>query len=104
MKLIIAVVTGLLLAGCSTVQIGHDFEIARFDSEVRIGVTDQAGVKSLLGAPVATGITIEGGARLVEWTYYYGDGKLSNLSAAGFKLLQVRFDAAGKVQSFNWSE
>lgn len=104
MKLFIALVAGFLLVGCTTVQIGRDFEIARFDSEVRIGLTDQAGVRSLLGAPVSTGITIEGGERLVEWTYYYGDGKLSNLSAAGFKLLQVRFDAAGKVKAFNWSE
>lgn len=104
MKALIAGLIGLLLVGCTTVQIGRDFEIARFDSAVRIGTTDQNEVRALLGAPVSTGIAIEDGERLVEWIYYYGDGKLSNLSHAQFKLLQVRFDTAGKVKSFNWSE
>lgn len=104
MKAWIAGGAGLLLVGCTTVQFGRDFEIARFDSEVRIGTTDQSGVRALLGAPVSTGISMAGGERLVEWTYYYGDGKLSKLSEAKFKLLQIRFDSAGKVESFNWSE
>ena len=104
MKALIAGVAGLLLVGCTTVQFGRDFEITRFDSAVRVGATDQNAVRALLGAPVSTGISMEDGERLVEWVYYYGDGKLSKLSEAKFKLLQVRFDAAGKVQSFNWSE
>lgn len=104
MKALIAGLAGLLLVGCTTVQFGRDFEIARFDTEVRVGSTDQNGVRALLGAPVSTGIALEDGERLVEWIYYYGDGKLSNLSNAKFKLLQVRFDTAGKVKSFNWSE
>lgn len=104
MKGLVAGVAVFLLVGCTTVQFGHDFEIARFDSEVRIGATDQDQVRALLGAPVGTGISIEGGERLAEWTYYFGDGKLSNLSNAKFKLLQVRFDSAGRVRSFNWSE
>jgi hypothetical protein len=104
MKALLAGVAGFLLVGCTTVQFGRDFEVARFDSSVRVGVTDQSAVRGLLGAPVSTGISMEGGERLVEWTYYYGDGKLSKLSEAKFKLLQVRFDAAGKVKSFNWSE
>ena len=104
MKALITGLVGLLLVGCTTVQFGRDFEIARFDSEVKVGTTDQAGVRALLGAPVSTGISLENGERLVEWIYYYGDGKLSNLSEARFKLLQVRFDAAGRVRSFNWSE
>lgn len=104
MKALTAGVAGLLLVGCTTVQFGRDFEIARFDSTVQIGATDQTDVRALLGAPVSTGITTEGGERLVEWIYYYGDGKLSKLSEAKFKLLQVRFDTSGKVKSFNWSE
>ena len=65
----------LLLGGCTTVQFGRDFDIGGFDADVRIGETDRT-----------------------------GDGKLGNLSAARFKLLQVRFDASGKVKTYNWSE
>jgi hypothetical protein len=37
-----------------------------------------------------------------QWTYHYGRGE-NNSAKTRFKLLQIRFDQAGKLASYNWS-
>jgi len=94
----------LFTAGCANIQVGREFDYGRFSSQVRNGVTDLAEVRGLLGEPMGKGLVVEAdGSRYDQWTYYYGDGSLSSPKKAHFKLLQIRFDPAGKVASFNWS-
>jgi len=94
----------VLAAGCSTVQLGRDYDLASFQANVQRGVSTQAQVRGWLGAPTSTGVGVHSdGERYVEWTYYYGHGHLPNMSDAKLKLLQIRFDADGVVQAYNWS-
>jgi hypothetical protein len=93
-----------LLSACGTFQVGHDFDLAVFNSKVDRGATTQLQVKSWLGAPDSTGESVEtGGERYVQWTYYYGAGSLSAPTNARVKMLQIKFDRAGIVQAYNWS-
>jgi outer membrane protein assembly factor BamE (lipoprotein component of BamABCDE complex) len=97
-------VGALLLAACGTAQIGRDFDIRSFESQVQRGATTQAQVRAWLGAPTNTGVAVNAaGERDEEWTYFFGRGSLPQMSDAKFKLLQVRFDAEGKVRSYSWS-
>lgn len=99
-----AVVSLVLLAGCSTVQVGHDYKLSTFQAKVERGVTTQAQVREWLGAPAGTGVAVEtDGTRYEQWTYYFGHGRLPDLSDARFKLLQIRFDQHGIVRAYNWS-
>jgi outer membrane protein assembly factor BamE (lipoprotein component of BamABCDE complex) len=94
----------VLLAGCSTVHIGRDFDLQAFSSRVERGQTTQAQVRGWLGAPTSTGVTVDtSGERFDEWTYYYGGGRLPNMPDAHLKLLQIKFDRAGIVRGYNWS-
>jgi len=94
----------MLLAACSTVQLGRDFNINVFEAGVQRGVTTQAQVRQWLGAPTNTGIAVQADDSLnEEWTYYFAQGSLPSLSDARFKTLQVRFDTQGKVVSYSWS-
>jgi hypothetical protein len=94
----------LVLSACGTFQVGHDFDLAAFDSKVDRGATTQLQVKSWLGAPDSTGISVEtSGDRYAQWTYYYGAGNLTGPTNARVKMLQIKFDRAGIVQAYNWS-
>ena len=95
----------LVMTGCSTVQFGRDFDVVAFESVAKVGETTKAQVQNLLGSPKSTGVAIEaGGEQLVEWGYFFGTGKLPGLKDAKLKSLQIRFDQAGKVRSYNWSD
>jgi outer membrane protein assembly factor BamE (lipoprotein component of BamABCDE complex) len=99
-----AVGAALLLAACSTVQFGSDFDPRLFDSRVERGVTTREAVRSWLGVPAAQGTAVDNtGARFEEWTYYYGHGRLPNLQDARLKILQIRFDRQGRVASYSWT-
>lgn len=101
---VLALALGAALGGCSTVQIGHDYDLATFQHTVHRGVTTQAQIRGWLGAPTSTGVAVHSdGTRFVEWTYYYGQGSFPDMSDARLKLLQIRFDAQGVVQAYNWS-
>jgi outer membrane protein assembly factor BamE (lipoprotein component of BamABCDE complex) len=97
----------LFLAGltaCSTVQMGHDFSLSTFESRVERGTTTQAQVRGWLGAPAGTGMAMDtGGTRFEEWTYYYGEGQLPDMSDARLKILQIKFDRQGVVRGYSWS-
>jgi len=93
-----------LLGACSTVKIGREFDLSVFEQRVERGVTSQANVRGWLGAPNSTGVVVEtSGDRFEEWTYYFGEGHLSDMSDAHLKTLQIKFDASGKVRGYNWS-
>jgi hypothetical protein len=104
-RLILAVVgLPLVVAGCSSVQFGRDFDPKQFEGKVERGVSTREAVRAWLGQPVATGAGIsEQGERYEEWTYYHGRGSLPNLSDANLKILQVRFNAEGRVLSYSWT-
>lgn len=93
-----------LLSGCSTVQIGRDFDIEAFEEIVGMADMSKAQVKELLGVPKGKGIAVEeDGKRLDEWLYFFGSGKLPDMSDTTIKTLQIRFDKKGIVRSYNWS-
>jgi outer membrane protein assembly factor BamE (lipoprotein component of BamABCDE complex) len=94
----------LLLAACGTVQVGQDFDLHTFETKVERGVTPQSQVRIWLGAPMASGVNVDtGGEHFDEWTYYAASGKLSDMSGAKMKILQIKFDKQGVVRSYNWS-
>jgi outer membrane protein assembly factor BamE (lipoprotein component of BamABCDE complex) len=94
----------LLLSACATFQVGGNFDLAAFQSQVRRGQTTQPEVQRMLGAPDGTGVSVEtGGERYTQWTYYYGSGSLSGPSNARVKMLQIKFDQSGVVRAYNWT-
>ena len=99
-----ALALSLLTAGCTSMQVGRQFDYERFSSRVNTGTTGLAEVRGLLGEPMGKGLVVEAdGSRYDQWTYYYGDGNMASPQKSRFKLLQIRFDAAGRVASYNWS-
>ncbi len=97
-------VLGVMLAGCSTVQVGRNFSVQAFASRVVRGRTTEAEVRSWLGAPGSTGIVVQSnGERLTKWAYFYGQGTLPRLNGAHLKMLEVQFDRHGIVRAYNWS-
>ena len=104
MRILVALLT-LLVGGCSTVQVGRDFDVRTFEAKVERGRTTEAQVRQWLGPPSSTGVDVQvNGQRLNRWLYYYGAGKLPNMSGAHLKMLEVDFDLRGIVSAYNWSE
>jgi len=94
----------VLVAGCATAQVGRDFDYGEFASRAKQGETTRAEVEQWLGAPAGRGLVLEAdGSRNDQWTYYHGSAKLPSGSDTRFKLLQVKFNAAGKLLSYTWS-
>jgi hypothetical protein len=99
-----AVAVPLLVAGCASITVGRPFDYEAFASNVRVGSSDLAQVQSTLGPPLGKGLVAEADGSLYDqWTYYYGRGDMNNPEKNRFKLLQIRFDKAGRVASYNWS-
>ena len=99
-----AVTVPLLVAGCASITVGRPFDYEAFASNVRVGSSDLAQVQSTLGPPLGKGLVAEADGSLYDqWTYYYGKGDMNNPEKNRFKLLQIRFDKAGRVASYNWS-
>lgn len=94
----------LFLTGCGSIQIGRDFNVKAFESMVKVGKTSQTQVRNKLGAAKSSGIAISNdGERLVEWVYFFVNGKISDMDSASLKILQIRFDKNSKVKSYSWS-
>jgi outer membrane protein assembly factor BamE (lipoprotein component of BamABCDE complex) len=104
-RAILAVAAAALLASCASVQFGRDFDPrTQFEMKVERGVTTREAVRGWLGEPSAQGAGVnDRGERFEEWTFYYGKGTLPNLEDASLKVLQIRFDAPGRVVSYSWT-
>jgi outer membrane protein assembly factor BamE (lipoprotein component of BamABCDE complex) len=104
-RAIVALAALALLTSCATVQFGRDFDPrAQFESKVERGVTTREAVRGWLGEAPSQGAGVnDRGERFEEWTYYYGNGTLPNLEDADLKILQIRFDAPGRVVSYSWT-
>jgi hypothetical protein len=102
--LVAALAVPVLLAGCTNMQTGREFNYGKFSQETRPGTTNMAQVQAVLGPPMGKGLVVEAdGSMYEQWTYYYGNGNLTNPEKSRFKLLQIRFNQAGTVASYNWS-
>ena len=94
----------LQLTACGSVQVGHDFNVRLFKSSVKANVTTQSQVKSWLGEANSKGVSLDKDGELSdEWMYFYGAGSLSDMKSARLKILQIRFNKNGIVNSYNWS-
>jgi len=93
-----------LLSACAAVKVGRDFDVGVFASRIENGVTTQSMVRSWLGEPSGVGVNLAtDGSRFDEWSYYFAEGELSDMSTARVKILQIKFDSQGKVRGYNWS-
>ena len=89
---------------CHIDQTNREFNYEQFASKVRPGTSDNVEVQAILGPPMGKGLVAEADGSLYDqWTYYYGKGDPSDTDKSRFKLLQIRFDQAGKMASYNWS-
>ena len=94
----------LVMSGCATVNIGQDFDVEAFENNAKINITTKAEVRKLLGGPEGTGVAVESdGESLEEWLYFSGTGSLPTMTDTTIKILQIRFDRAGIMKSYNWS-
>lgn len=100
----LAMLATLLIAGCSTIQIGRDFDVTAFEANAVIGKTTKAQVIQILGSPASKGIKREkDGERFDEWVYFSGSGKMPAMKDTRIKILQMHFDKNDVLQSYNWS-
>lgn len=103
-KALITVALLALASGCATVRVGRDFDFGAFATRMKHGETTMAQVREWLGPPLGNGQVLEvDGTRHEQWTWYYGSGKLPGGEDTNFKMLQVKFDQAGRLMSYNWS-
>lgn len=92
------------LTGCTSIQVGREFDVQLFDSMVKVKETTKTQVVSWLGSPKSTGISLDkDGEKSEEWMYFHGTGSLSKMENAKLKILQIRFNKNGFVISYNWS-
>ena len=97
-------ISTILLAACSTVQVGRNFDVHSFEMKIERGITTQNQVRIWLGVPTGTGVSVDtGGERFDEWTYYFASGRLPGMSNTEVKMLQIKFDKQGIVRGYNWS-
>lgn len=93
-----------LLSGCSSVQVGRDFDVQLFNSMVKSGKTTKTQVHQWIGSPSSTGMHVaKDGEISEEWLYFYGAGKLPKMEDTRIKILQIRFSENGVINSYNWS-
>jgi outer membrane protein assembly factor BamE (lipoprotein component of BamABCDE complex) len=104
LRMPIIVLSLMLLSACNTVKVGRDFDVGVFAAKFEQGVTTKDAVRSWLGEPTSVGVSLAtDGTKYDEWDYYYAEGELTDMSTAKVKILQIKFDKAGTVRSYNWS-
>jgi len=93
-----------LLSACATVKVGRDFDVGVFAAKVEQGVTTQTTVRAWLGEATGIGVSLAtDNERFDEWSYYFAEGEMNEMSNAKIKILQIKFDKQGKVRGYNWS-
>lgn len=102
---VLAVVSiGLLSCSTTSFEAGRDYDVDAFATKVVRGTTTKDQVRSWLGDPKGTGVSVETtGERYEEWTYYFARGALTNLASTSLKTLRIKFDQQGLVQGFDYS-
>jgi len=101
---VVSLFTVMLLAGCSSIKVGRDFDTQAFESVAKVGETTKAQVLNKMGSTKSKGVALNReGERLLEWVYFYATGKLTGMDDAELKILQIRFDQNGIMRSYNWS-
>ena len=104
LRILLAATLLAVASGCATVKVGRDFDFGAFAARMKHGETTMAQVREWLGPPLGSGQVLEvDGTRHEQWTWYYGSGKLPGGEDTSFKMLQVKFDQAGRLMSYNWS-
>ena len=104
LRSVIASLLLIQLAACGTIKLGRNFDMDAFNSRIERGITTRDQVRGWLGDPIGSGVSVgSDGQRYDEWTYYFAQGKVSSLSAAKVKILQIKFDRNGIVRAYNWS-
>ena len=100
----VIVLSIILVSACGSVRMGRDFDVKAFTTKFEQGVTTQDTVRSWLGEPTSVGVSMAtDGERFDEWSYYFAEGDMADMSKAKIKILQIKFDKQGKVRSYNWS-
>lgn len=103
-RLALIFLTLSLLSACAAVKVGRDFDVGVFAAKIEQGVTTQNMVRSWLGEPSGVGVSLASdGERFDEWSYYFAEGEMADMSSAKVKILQIKFDKQGKVRAYNWS-
>jgi outer membrane protein assembly factor BamE (lipoprotein component of BamABCDE complex) len=106
-RFVSASMLSVVLGGCATgwFHVGNDFDVDAFAGHAERGVTTRDQVRAWLGAPTSTGVDVDtNGQRYDEWTYYFAEGRVSSLSDAKLKTLQIKFDSKGIVQGWELSQ
>jgi outer membrane protein assembly factor BamE (lipoprotein component of BamABCDE complex) len=87
-----------LLSGCYSQ--GHDFDSSKA-SQIQKGVTTEAELVHLFGAPTSRGLD-ENGMTMLTWSYTHADMATAyGLSEVKMKGLMVFLDKDGKVVKFS---
>ncbi|MEO8630895.1 MAG: hypothetical protein ABI612_22780, partial [Betaproteobacteria bacterium] len=61
-----ALAASILMAGCSTIQVGREFNYESFSSQVKPGTTDLNQVQKILGPPIGKGLVAEADGSLYD--------------------------------------
>ena len=102
--LLVILLFTIQLTGCSSVKVGRDFDVQLFNSSAKVNITSMSQVRNWLGEPSSTGVSVDKDGELSdEWMYFYGAGTLSDMQKAKLKILQIRFNKKGVLNSYNWS-
>ena len=100
----ILLTTLLLLAACAPIQVGRSFDPDPFLERVQRGQTTSQQVLTWLGPPQSRGEIIDAdGRQFIRWLYYYGQGKPPKFADLSFRILEIHFDAEGRVAAYNWT-
>lgn len=104
-KILLICALALAAASCASVRMGREFDLQRFQDHVQRTATTRAEVRTWLGAPLASGQSVDSNGRhFEEWIYYFGGGTLPDMADAHLKILQIKFDEHGVVSAYNWSQ
>jgi len=107
LRFALASILSIALSACAVgwFHVGNDFDLEAFASHAERAVTTKEQVRGWLGAPTSTGVDVDtNGQRYDEWTYYFAEGKLNNLSDTKLKTLQIKFDSKGIAQGWEMSQ
>ena len=90
-----ALAVALVASGCAGIQLGREFP-SPDAAQIRVNVTDKAGLLALFGEPYQVGI--DSGDQ--TWRWFYAERGVSSTITKDFT---VRFNATGTVKSYSFT-